>query len=166
MKKLLTIIWLLALSPALFAQLPEATKAKLETMRVGLISERLDLTPKQAEKFWPLYNQYLKQRNTLKTQYNTQMGGINIKNATEEETKKALELRLAFKTKELNLEKEYTNKLLNVISSQQIVSLRQAEQEFRKRVVEAIRKRQQQQRARQNERRKMVPERQRNRRGN
>ena len=166
MKKLLTIIWILALVPSAFAQLSPEAKSKLETMRVGLISDRLELTPEQAEKFWPVYNQYLKERDALKEEYRSKLGNIDPKNATEEETKKMLEVRLALKTRELGLEKDYSNRLMTVISSKQVVALKQAEQEFRQRVQEIVKRRLQQQRARQNERNKLTPDRQRNRRGN
>ncbi|MEL7147186.1 MAG: hypothetical protein AAFO69_12505, partial [Bacteroidota bacterium] len=74
MKKLFTIIWLVALAPATFAQISPEAKSKLEALRVGMISDRLELTPEQAEKFWPVYNQYLKERGTLRKEYKTKLG--------------------------------------------------------------------------------------------
>lgn len=166
MKKLFTIIWLVAIIPSAFAQLSPEAKAKLESLRIGMISDRLELTPEQAEKFWPVYNQYLRERDNLRAEYKARLGDVDPKNATEEETKKMLELRLALKTRELGLEKDYSTRLQNVISSKQVLALRQAEQEFRKRVREMVKRRIQQQRARQNERIRQGTDRQRNRRGN
>jgi len=68
------------------------------------------------------------------------------------------------KQEELDLEKSYSNRLLGVISSQQLLSLRQAEQEFRKQIVEIIRRRQNN--LRQGEQRRLQEERLRRRRGN
>jgi UDP-N-acetylglucosamine:LPS N-acetylglucosamine transferase len=40
-------------------------KEKLESAKIAFITKRLDLTPKQAEKFWPLYNQHYKNKKEL-----------------------------------------------------------------------------------------------------
>jgi hypothetical protein len=72
MKKLYTIVAFLAVS--LFAraqedQLPGSEKKQqdIEALKVAFISKELDLTPDEAQKFWPVYNQYSKELNsTLK----------------------------------------------------------------------------------------------------
>lgn len=41
---------------------PEYDKEKLESAKVAFITQRLDLSPEQAEKFWPAYNQHSKEK--------------------------------------------------------------------------------------------------------
>ncbi len=61
MKKLL-FITLLSLSFAAFAQqdleVNEGKNEKIEALKVGFITEKLALTTKEAELFWPIYNKY------------------------------------------------------------------------------------------------------------
>jgi len=166
MKTIITMLSFVFLVSPLVAQKNNEARNKIQRARIGLISERLNLTPEQAEKFWPLYRQFLDQKKSIQTQFKDRLGGIDPKNATEEETKKVLELRLELKQRELSLEKEYSERLLNVITSKQLVSLRQAEQEFRKKLLEMIKKRQNQNRARQNNARTLEQERNKKRRGN
>lgn len=73
MKKLYTIFIFLATS--FFAkaqdeqpQVPEQKQQeKIEALKVAFITKELDLTPDEAQKFWPVYNQYSKElKSTIK----------------------------------------------------------------------------------------------------
>ena len=33
-------------------------KENIEAMKIGFLTKKLDLTPEEAQKFWPVYNQY------------------------------------------------------------------------------------------------------------
>ena len=33
-------------------------RENIEAMKIGFITKKLDLTPEEAQKFWPVYNQY------------------------------------------------------------------------------------------------------------
>ncbi|MGB3466717.1 MAG: hypothetical protein WBA74_15665 [Cyclobacteriaceae bacterium] len=166
MKTIFTLAFTLMLSLHGHAQVNEEAKSKILAARIALITERLDLSPDQAEKFWPVYKQYLNQKQEIKNEFRNRLGGIDPKNATEEESKKVLELRLELKQRELSLEKDFSGRLLSVISSRQLVSLRQAEQEFRKRLMEMINNRQTQTRNQQEEQRRLNQQRLKKRRGN
>src|SRR4051812_42751159 len=37
---------------------PEERMEKLESMKIGFFTQRLDLTPEEAKKFWPVYNAF------------------------------------------------------------------------------------------------------------
>lgn len=131
MKNIL-IIWVLAfLGTGLFAQNPEA-KEKIESARIGFITKRLGLTPAQAERFWPLYNEFRTKNQAAAIDFNTFRATIaNIDAMTETQSKRLLELDLQLKQRRLDLEKEYSRRMLDVISTQQVASLRHAERDFR-----------------------------------
>ena len=38
---------------------------KLNAYKIGFFTKKLNLTSEEAEKFWPVYNEYQKQKNTL-----------------------------------------------------------------------------------------------------
>lgn len=67
-----------------FGQTPEDRKDKreqLQAAKIGFITTQIDLTPNQAEKFWPLYNEYSeakrKIRRELRKKKNTIDNGID-----------------------------------------------------------------------------------------
>lgn len=121
----------------------KGTKDKIQSARIGLITERLKLTPEQAEKFWPLYREFINQRNTLKQEYNTAKSKLDPKTATEEEKRGLLDLGLKLKERSVGLERTYSERMLKVISAQQVIALRKAEEDFRKIIIDQIQQRQQ-----------------------
>jgi len=123
-------------------------KSKLEAARIAMITERLNLSPAQAEKFWPLYNQFAQERRTMQKQALQSRKGIDMQNLTEEQSKKLVRAHLKLKQDKLDLENKYATKINNVISARQMVALRKAEDDFRKMILNRLemRKRQQMQR--------------------
>ena len=130
----------------------EETKAmqQIEAARIAMITERLGLTPEQAQSFWPLYNEFSDKRREIRAQLNEARKGIDPNNLSEEESQRLMDLGLEIKQSEVNLEREYAGKFRNVISSQQILSLRRAEEDFRRLILQRIEERQRQQINRQN----------------
>jgi hypothetical protein len=110
-------------------------REKINAARVAYITERLGLTPAEAEKFWPLYREYSDKQRSLKQQYNQarQQG----KPAEE-----LLDLEYTLKQENLNLEKEYAGRLRQTISPEKLMNLRGAEADFRKMVMQQVQQRQ------------------------
>lgn len=132
---------------------PQDTKAqeKIKAARIAFITERLGLTPAEAEKFWPVYREFSTKRQEIKREFKLIQQTPDPKKSAEENQKDAIDRGLKFKQRELDLEKEYSGKLLNVVPAQKVMALRQAEDDFRKILLDQIQKRQmlQQQRQRQ-----------------
>jgi hypothetical protein len=146
MKKYLYILFFGLLSVASLAQETDdqlqqddhAAKEKIKAARIGLISQRLGLTPDQAEKFWPIYNEFASKRQELVKEYRQ----AERTAPTDPKQQEALvNLGLKLKQDEVALEKEYSSKMLNVISAQQILNLRQAEKDFRKIILNQLQQR-------------------------
>jgi hypothetical protein len=67
----------------------------------------------------------------------------------EQVDKDLVELNLKIKQQELDLEKEYSRKMLNVIPAQKLTALKRAEDDFRRLLIQQIQQRQLQQQRRQ-----------------
>ncbi|TRX60850.1 hypothetical protein FNH22_07350 [Fulvivirga sp. M361] len=131
------------------------TREKIQAARIALITERLGLTPEQAEKFWPLYNEFTQKKKQLNQQYKIEKAKLDMETASEKEKKALLDFGLKLKEQSLGLERSYSDRMLNIISTDQIISLRKAEGDFRQMVLQQIQKRKEQrqnQRLRNNER--------------
>ena len=148
MKRLLLLITICACLNA-FGQSPEALK-KIEAAKIALITERLELTPKQAEKFWPIYREFGKKRKEIRRDFDVARKTFNPNEASEEENKKMLEMANKVKDQQLKLEREYSDRILKVITSRQLNNLRKAESDFKEMLLRRIRS---QQRQRQNQQR-------------
>jgi hypothetical protein len=122
---------------------------QIEAARIAMITERLGLTPDQAQRFWPLYNEFSQRRQQIRAQLNEARRGMDPANLSEQESQRLMEMSLEIRQSEVNLEKEYTGKFRDVISAQQILALRKAEDDFRRLILQRIEDRQRQQMNRQ-----------------
>ena len=70
MKKTIILIVVMLMTTIGFSQ-GQKTNAqeKLQAARIALITERLGLTPEQAQQFWPIYNEYAEQRRSLHREF-------------------------------------------------------------------------------------------------
>jgi hypothetical protein len=73
--------------------------------------------------------------------FRDQRESFDAVNATEEQRQEMLKFDFERKQQGLDLEKEYSEKLLSVISTQQLLNLRKAEREFREMLFQRIKKR-------------------------
>ncbi len=146
MKKLLTIYLILL---ATFAQSQETKQSnalsKLESARIALITERLGLSPDQAQQFWPIYNEYAEQRRGIQLEYRSTRQGMDMNNLTEEQSRVLVKARIAGQQRQLNLESTYSDRLMEIISNRQLVALRRAEDDFRQMIIRRLEQRRRQQ---------------------
>jgi len=138
MKKILFII-LLSLSFTISAQ-DRSGKEKIHAYKIAYITEKLDLTSDEAEKFWPIYNAYKKQKRELhqaeKTEIKTKIienGGIS--NFSDKESKQILEkihkLRADKKQNRIN----FIYNISQVLSAKKVLAYEVAEYEFHKKLM-------------------------------
>lgn len=113
---------------------PEA-RDKIRAAHAAYITERLQLTASEAEKFWPVYREYGEKRREI----HAQLRDARRSGADE---KALLDLDLKIKQQELDLEKEYSKRFEKIISPEKVVKLHQAELDFRKLVLRQIQQRQ------------------------
>lgn len=104
---------------------------KIRAARIAYITEKLGLTPAEAEKFWPIYNEFDQKRRELRLQ-NKDLRRNPAPNKSQEEIEKAaIAQQHQFRQKELDLEKDYSGRLLNVISAKKVMALPRTEKDFR-----------------------------------
>jgi hypothetical protein len=157
MKKIFYIILVWCTTLSVVAQEPDETQAqnatareKIKAARIGLITQRLGLTPEQAEKFWPIYNEFTEKRSELRKPLKEAERNIDPKNADPKQQQALVDLNLKVKQDELTLEKEYSGKLMNVITAQQMLNLHQAERDFRNIIINMLNNRRLQQQRKEN----------------
>jgi hypothetical protein len=135
---------LVFLNLALNAQNRESHEARMEkyrTEKVSFLSTRLDLTPAEAEKFWPIYNQMEKER------WEAQKARRDLENkvsAAEESLSdnEVIKLTRDFAgsmQKEGTLITSYNEKLLKVLPPKKVLKLYKTENEFRMHMIKKYR---------------------------
>ena len=103
---------------------------RIQDAKVAIITNRLSLTPEQSAGFWPVYNEFSQKRREI---HRAQRKIVNDKKAegkTDEQVLNNLKEVQELRQKELDLEKEYQNRFLKVISAAQVIELYKAEKTF------------------------------------
>jgi hypothetical protein len=137
MKLTVGIFALILIATTGFTQDEEALN-KIESARIALITERLGLSPEQAEKFWPLYREYTQHRQELLKEYQSMRKSSDGKQISDEESKALLQKGIKLKERQLDLDRNYNDKLNRVITNNQILLLRRAEEDFRKMILQRL----------------------------
>jgi len=111
--------------------------AQLENAKIAFITTRVALTQDQAQRFWPLYNEFSTRRREL-----NRNGRLLRRDVTESMTDPQIRdnftQAFAVRQQELNLEKEYFDKFQKVISLRQVAQLFLAERDFTKEVIKRV----------------------------
>ena len=151
-KYFITTVLIVVIAIAGFGQqeAQDPAREKIEAARIALITERLELTPEQAEKFWPIYREYQQKMTELRSQFMEARGNVQRRDLTEEESQQLIDLGLKMKEQQLNMEKNYSERLAQVITNRQLLALRKAEDDFRRMLLERLEKRRDMQRRMQN----------------
>lgn len=110
-------------------------KEKMKAKNEAFITSKLDLSEAEAAKFWPIYNAYKAERKELRSQFNYKAN----KDLTEKEANEALNQMLNYKTKDLDLQKNYIAKLKEVLPATKVATLMSSERQFKEGVVKNIR---------------------------
>lgn len=113
---------------------------KVKTWKIAFITEKLDLTPDEAQKFWPVYNEYENKLEDLrkKRRQERRSAKENIDEMTDKEVEAMVDSEMTFRQKELDLQKEYHGKFKSVLPVRKVGKLYAAEEQFRMEIIKKI----------------------------
>ena len=138
LKTLLILVFALLLSVYSFAQKPD--KEKVKALKVAHITEQLDLSTKEAQAFWPIYN--ANEEANSKLRENSGLKRLeNIDTISETEAKVHLDKIVEMERYRQKLQKEYYTKLSTTLSSKKILKLMNAERTFRRKMIKEFKER-------------------------
>ncbi len=140
MKNLTIVLFFLTLSFTGLAQ--ERTKReRIKALKIAFITEKLELTQTEAQKFWPIYNAHELERNMLRETIREKKRNLNIENMTEADAKILLTEMVAFEEEKIVLKTDFVESLLTAIPAKKIILLKIADDEFNKRMLEEFKRR-------------------------
>lgn len=142
MKKLAIVLVGLMISVTCLAQGNRADiEERYRSQKIAFITDKMQLTPEESKAFWPLYTQYETEKSALVHEMHSYRATFPADEAdmTDEQ---AVEL-LAFFNKHqadmFKLSQEYQKKYLKVISAKKLLLLNDAENGFRKYLLQEFR---------------------------
>jgi hypothetical protein len=145
MKKTGLILLLICLSGMLKAQdrarNREDKKERIEAMKIGFLTKRLELTPDEAKGFWPVYNQMTKELETIRKNRRSdrQDAKEEFENLTDKEVEKLVDNEIVFRQHELDIMKKYHEQFKKVLPIKKVALLYRSEEEFKRYLIEMLR---------------------------
>lgn len=140
MKKIYITLLFIVLTLSAFGQRKERQE-RIQALKVAFITEKLELTPSEAQQFWPVYNAIEKEKERIREEAQSIRKGLDFGTLTEAEANTLIKDMLGIENRKHNLQTKQINDLLKVISAKKIILLKVVEEQFNKRMLEEIKKR-------------------------
>ncbi len=141
-KIIIPILFLLMTSIS-FAQGFRDKKDKVKALKIAYITEQLDLTTTEAQKFWPIYNSYDDKQTELRQE---KMKAIlnrfepgSVEKLTEKDASGLLTQMETIEENLFSLRKKFIKDLQSVVSAKKIIKLKKAEEDFNRQLLKQIR---------------------------
>ena len=129
-----TWIYSILFSIALWLPASAQQNKNIESVRAAFITQKLDLTTEEAQKFWPVYNSYQQELQKLTLEkYNQRKSFKQSGTVPVDELKIDSEI--------LELKKRYREEFAKVLPRQKAALVYPAEREFRQQLIEHLQKR-------------------------
>jgi hypothetical protein len=134
------------LSMPAWAQQPEQEKPekpvreRVEAMKIGFLTKRLDLTPEEAKAFWPVYNKFSDELEALRKSHRESIAAAreNFDEKSDKEVEKLVDNEIAFRQSELDILKKYHPQFKQILPIKKVAKLYRAEEEFKRKLLEML----------------------------
>ncbi len=109
---------------------------KMMSEKIAYITSALELTPQEAQAFWPVYNQIAKEKHEAQVEimkaYRALSKALKEENTSEKEIDRLLDNYLTAKQASKDADKEEVEKFRKVLSGKKVARLYIAEEGFRR----------------------------------
>ena len=121
----------------------EDRKEQIESMKIAFITKKLDLTPDEAKRFWPVYNQYTDELQGLRKDRRERNRDAreDFDKLGDKEVEKLVDDEIVFRQQEIDVIKKYHAQFKSVLPIKKVARLYRAEEEFKRELLERIRDR-------------------------
>lgn len=133
----------LLISSLSFAQDYKERREKVKALKVAFITEKLELTTEEAQKFWPIYNAFDEKQAELRHE---KMRAIlnrfkpgNVENLSEKEASALLIQMEKIEEDLFNLRRKFIKDLQGVVSAKKIIKLKKSEEDFNRELLKQMR---------------------------
>ncbi len=150
MKKVVIVLLIILMLPVIRVAAQNPNLEKLNNYKIGFFTKKLNLTSEEAEKFWPVYNEYQGKRNLiqlekLKINRNFNQNGSTLSdNQLVEMGDKYVDCLV----QESALAVAFHKKLREVLSPSKVIMYYQAENQYKAQLLNELQNVRQQQKVR------------------
>ncbi|RKR13491.1 hypothetical protein CLV91_2211 [Maribacter vaceletii] len=139
-KKIIFVAVLLIATSIVAQRKPDHEKIK--ALKIAYLTEKLDLTTNEAQKFWPVYNAHEEKVEKIRMQQRSEIHEKirEIDKLSEKELNKLLELEISLNEKKHALEEKFILDVRKVVSAKKTFIMLQSEYGFKRKLLHQYRK--------------------------
>jgi len=110
---------------------------KIKSLKVAFITEKLNLTPKEAQSFWPIYNEHQAEKERFYREDRFEIGSeIKKLDALSDTEAEELLVRMqSLEGEKYKAEKSYIEKVSKTISAKKTILLMRSEEDFKRQLL-------------------------------
>ena len=128
-------MWIVAVFVSFTSMAQGPRMERVRALKAAYITEKLNLTSSQAERFWPVYHRYEEEMISTRQKY---ILTDRKDRRTEEEARRMIENNLDFQEAAVDIRRKYKTEFLKIISAQQLADLYTSEREFRQMLMQKL----------------------------
>ncbi len=137
-KTLICLVLVLSLNQVQAQRDKASNIDRMQAKKVAYITDAVQLTPEQSEKFWPLYNAH---HQDLKEKFGEKKNRTKPAMMSDAEVKAYVDNYFVLEEQKLAEKRKFIQSIRSVISDRQIMALNHAEKKFRKEVFDRFKNR-------------------------
>ena len=137
----LSMIFLLLCVQGVYGQVLENRLERFQAQKIAFFTDRLQLTPAEAEKFWPVYNDYNSRKDRLDEETRSLMRYVmrNADNMSAKEINDSMGKYLQLQEQGHQLFLEYHKKYLEILPPEKVLKIYITETQFKTVLLNQIR---------------------------
>lgn len=118
-------------------------KEKVEAMKIAYLTSKLELSPTEAQQFWPVFNEFEDKIQAIRQsrRKDSREGQDNLDQLSDKEVESLIDSEVAFRQKELDVMKEYHSKFKAVLPIRKVAKLYRAQEDFKRELLKKIQER-------------------------
>lgn len=112
-------------------RLPPERMQEIKAQKVAFITQRLALTPEEAQVFWPIYNRYEAELEAVRDNIGKgRREAHDFDKVTEEQAERLLTAEMENERRELEIRQKYTLQLKEAVGARKALNLGRTERDF------------------------------------
>ncbi len=133
MKRVIIFLLIIITLPLIRSSAQNSNLEKLNDYKIAFFTKKLNLTSGEAEKFWPVYNEYQSQRNSIqldKIKLNRNFN-LNVSTLSDKQLEEMGDKYVDYLVQESNLAVDFHKKLKEILPPVKILRYYQAENQYK-----------------------------------
>jgi hypothetical protein len=141
------VSFLLLIGTTVFSQngnQAQQKKEKIDAQKVAFMTQKLNLTPEESQKFWPVYDQYDAQKETINKTQRQQTKRFKDAELTDAQADSLITAEIVHDQSILDLKKEFIPKFKEVLPASKVAKIPEAERQFKEMLLKLVKEQKQQ----------------------